>query len=56
MSGECAGVAVVTIEGANANLERDLQPAGLVHLTECGVWVNVVTPPIVDCPEVPPAG
>ncbi len=42
MSGECVRVAVVTIEGANANLQRDLQAADLVYLTECGVWVDVV--------------
>ncbi|HEX2042645.1 MAG TPA: hypothetical protein VHF24_08400 [Acidimicrobiales bacterium] len=52
MSGECVRVAVVTIDGANANLQRDLQAADLVYLTECGVWVDVVATTTVDRPDL----
>jgi hypothetical protein len=45
-------VAVVTIQGANANLERDLGAGNSVYLTECGVWVDMVASITVDRPDL----
>lgn len=52
MAGECVRVAVVTIQGANANLGRDLDSGNLVYLTECSVWIDVVANVIVDRPDL----
>ncbi len=52
MAGECVRVAIVTVQGANADLERDLDAANLVYLTECGVWIDVVATITVDRPDL----
>ncbi len=52
MAGECVRVAVVTIQGANANLERDLDAGNRVYLTECSVWVDIVASITVDRPDL----
>lgn len=52
MAGECVRVAVVTIEGANANLSRDLQSGNTVYLAECGVSIDVVASITIDRPDL----
>lgn len=52
MPGECVRVAVVTIQGANADLDRDLQSGNLVYLTECAVWIDVVATVTLDRPDL----
>jgi hypothetical protein len=52
MAGECVRVAVVTIQGANANLQRDLDAGNLTYLNECGVWVDVVASVTLDRPDL----
>jgi hypothetical protein len=52
MAGECVRVAVVTIQGANANLSRDLESGNRVYLTECGVSIDVVASITVDRPDL----
>lgn len=52
MAGECVRVAVVTIDGASADLERDLDAANQVYLTECGVWIDLVGTITVDRPDL----
>jgi hypothetical protein len=45
-------VAVVVIEGANPDLDRDLAAADLVYSTECGVWIDIVDQIEVDRPDL----
>lgn len=52
MAGECVRVAVVTIQGANANLSRDLDSGNRVYLAECGVSIDVVANLTVDRPDL----
>jgi hypothetical protein len=52
VAGECVRVAVVTIQGANADLARNLDSGNLVYLTECGVWIDVVASITVDRPDL----
>ena len=52
MAGECVRVAVVTVQGASANLQRDLDAGNQVYLTECGVWIDLVTNITVDRPDL----
>lgn len=52
MAGECVRVAVVTIQGANANLQRDLASGNRVYLSECGVLIEIVASITVDRPDL----
>jgi hypothetical protein len=52
MAAECVRVAVVTIEGATANLSRDLRSGNTVYLAECGVSIDVVARITVDRPDL----
>jgi hypothetical protein len=52
MAGECVRVAVVVIDGANPDPQRDFDSGNLVYLTECGVWINVVSTITVDRPDL----
>jgi hypothetical protein len=52
MAGECVRVAVVTVQGANANPQRDLNAGNRVYLVECGVWIDVVGRITVDRPDL----
>jgi hypothetical protein len=52
LAGECVRVAVVTIQGANANLPRDLASGNRVYLSECGVLIEIVDSITVDRPDL----
>lgn len=52
MTGECVRVAVVTIQGARANLPRDLQSGNRVYLSECGVLIEIAGSITVDRPDL----
>lgn len=52
MAGECVRVAVVIIEGANADPQRDLDAGNEVYLPECGVWIDLVASVTVDRPDL----
>ncbi|MBB4934850.1 hypothetical protein F4561_005744 [Lipingzhangella halophila] len=52
MAGECVRVAVVVIDGANANVNRDLDAGNQVYLPECGMWIAVVARTTVDRPDL----
>jgi hypothetical protein len=52
VAGECVRVAVVTIQDANPDPQRDLDSGNLVYLGECGVWIDVVSRVTVDRPDL----
>ena len=45
-------IVVVTIDGANPDLERDIENANLVWVDEMEIWVDVVSNIVVDSPEL----
>jgi hypothetical protein len=52
MAGECVRVAIVEIEGANPDIDRDLAAADLVYSRECGVWIDIVDRVVIDRPDL----
>ncbi len=52
MAGECVRVAIVTIQGANADPPRDLESGNRVYLSECGVFIEIVASITVDRPDL----
>lgn len=52
MAGECVRVAIVVIDGASPDIDRDLAAADLVYPSECGVWIDVVARIVVDRPDL----